>query len=188
MFKVITTVIAITITGLVNAKEDRAFELYPSYELIEKIKHFEGFSKCAHWDNKGVSIGYGTQKLENGKAVPLYTKKGKKFCISEERATELLIRLVVYKSAQIKRWAMDNRVDLNQNQLDALTSFVYNLGFGTFTRSTIAASIIQGKHKTAAKAITWYNQAGGIVLKGLEIRRNYESKLYLKKENKKWVM
>lgn len=185
MFKMITTVIAITITGLVNAQNDRVPELYPSHELIEKIKHFEGFSKCAHWDNKGVSIGYGTQKLENGKAVPLYTKKGKKFCITEERASELLMRLVIVKSSQIKKWALENEVTLNQNQLDALTSFVYNLGFGTFERSTVAASIIKGKFKTAANAITWYNQASGTVLKGLETRRAYESKLFVKKEVRK---
>lgn len=68
----------------------------------------------------------------------------------------------------------------NQNEIDALVSFAYNIGSidaltanGTRSRATIAAKMLQ------------YNKAGGKVLNGLTRRRKAERELFLTAVKKK---
>lgn len=157
-------------------------ELYPTANTLQKIAQFEGYSKCAHWDSKGVSIGYGSQKLLNGAKVPLKTKKGKPFCISKDQAMELFYSSVFEKSVQLDRWIKRNSVKITQNQYDALISFIYNVGFGTFLNSTVASEIVKKRYKDAAHRLKWYNKSNGLVLNGLILRREWENKLFLSKE------
>ena len=70
----------------------------------------------------------------------------------------------------------DKQYDFNQNEIDALVSFAYNIGSikqltanGTRSRATIAAKMLQ------------YNKAGGKVYNGLTRRRKAERTLFLTK-------
>src|SRR6218665_3234104 len=87
------------------------------------VKAHEGLKLKAYKCSAGVwTIGYGTTIYENGEKV----KEGD--VITKERA-ELLLTLDLER-----RWFAIRhhfaKVRLNQNQIDAVLSFTYNLGIG----------------------------------------------------------
>lgn len=71
-------------------------------------------------------------------------------------------------------------VQLTQNQFDALVSFAYNLGLGTFQRSTLRKKLNRGDYEGAANELLKYNKAAGKVLRGLTRRRQAERALFLR--------
>ena len=180
LFIITLFIIAITaVTSLAQGKE-----LYPSQDLIEHIKTTEGFRACAYKDFKANAIGYGTQNWEDGTPVQLTTKKGKKVCITEQRAEELLMYFVFFKAGQIDAWSKQFKVKLNQNEFDAVVGFVYNLGYNTFKKSSIAKNLRLKNKPAAAESFLSYVKAGGKELNGLKIRRQYEKELFLTKPKK----
>lgn len=71
---------------------------------------------------------------------------------------------------------------LNQNQFDALVSFVFNVGCGAFTKSTLLQKIRQGDTEDNIKAeFNRWIYASGKIMKGLVDRREKEATLYFKK-------
>jgi lysozyme len=72
-------------------------------------------------------------------------------------------------------------VPLNDNQWSALTSLVYNIGFGAFKRSTLLRLLNAGatKEEVAKQFLRW-NKAGGKEIKGLTNRRQAEFNLFIK--------
>jgi lysozyme len=68
---------------------------------------------------------------------------------------------------------------LNQNQFDALVSFVFNVGTGAFYSSTLKriADIDSNDPRIKHEFSRW-NKSKGRVLHGLTKRRKEESKLY----------
>lgn len=97
---------------------------------LKIIKEFEGLRLKAYLDIVKVpTIGWGTTRYENGKPV----KMGD--IITQERAEELL-RFEAQAKAYSIMEALKN-VPLNQNQIDSLTSFAYNVGVGAAVGSTL---------------------------------------------------
>ncbi len=138
---------------------------------IELIKRFEGLELEAYQDIAGIwTIGYG----HTGDDV----QPGMK--ISERDAEELLKR-----DLRPREQAVDSavKVPLNQNEFDALVSFVYNVGAGAFRGSTALKRLNRGDRVGAADAITWWNKAtvGGVLREvlGLTRRRAAERALFL---------
>ena len=70
------------------------------------------------------------------------------------------------------------RVPLSQNQFDALTSWVFNLGEGRLQASTLRRVINRGSHSEAPREIRRWVYAGGRKLAGLARRREAEAALY----------
>lgn len=70
------------------------------------------------------------------------------------------------------------KLELNQNQYDALCSLIFNIGTGNFLRSTML-KYLQAKQydKASAEFLKW-RKANGKVLKGLEARRKDEQELF----------
>jgi lysozyme len=72
----------------------------------------------------------------------------------------------------------------SQEQLAAITSFIFNLGIGNYEKSTLKLRIDQENWVSAATEIKRWNKSkvAGILtpLKGLTIRREKEAKLLLK--------
>ena len=69
-------------------------------------------------------------------------------------------------------------VPLRQHEFDALVSFCFNLGLGTFQRSTLRQALLRGDKKAAMESLMKYCRAGGKILRGLQIRRQDEKALF----------
>jgi lysozyme len=69
-------------------------------------------------------------------------------------------------------------VPLRQCEFDCLVSFAFNLGLGTFQRSTLRQALLRGDKKAAMESLVKYCRAGGKILKGLQTRRLDEKALF----------
>ena len=69
-------------------------------------------------------------------------------------------------------------VPLSQNQFDALVSWVYNLGNGNLTSSTMLKVLNSGDYAGVPAQIKRWNKAGGKVLEGLTRRRQAEADMF----------
>jgi lysozyme len=69
-------------------------------------------------------------------------------------------------------------VPLRQCEFDCLVSFAFNLGLGTFQRSTLRQALLRGDKKAAMESLVKYCRAGGKILRGLQIRRLDERALF----------
>jgi GH24 family phage-related lysozyme (muramidase) len=133
-----------------------------SENLVNFVKEKEGFSPRASWDHKQWSIGYGTKSTE-GEVIT-------------EREADKRMREVLQKSQDaVLAHARKNNYDFNQNQVDALTSFVYNLGPGILNQLTGKGS--RSIEEIAAK-IPEYNKASGKIEPGLQKRRAEEYAMF----------
>ena len=72
------------------------------------------------------------------------------------------------------------KTKINQNQFDALVSFVYNIGSGNFRTSSVLKFLNLGNIPSAADSFKRFNKAGGEVMLGLVRRRLAEKDLFLK--------
>lgn len=134
--------------------------------MIKKIKEFEGLRLEAYVDAAGVmTIGYG----HTGRNA----ERGNK--ISQYYAEELLRRDLDKVESQVNALGVAH----TQGQFDALVSFTFNVGIGRLKSSTLLKVIRNGgSRKQIKKEFKRWVYAGGKVLKGLERRREYESKRY----------
>ena len=142
------------------------------------IKGFEGKYLTAYDDGTGTwTIGYGTiYNYDLNRPV----KKGD--IITEAKAIEYLRKEMSSVVTDIKRVV---KVPINQNQLDSLTSFTYNLGIGALQSSTLLRLLNAGADKaTVANQFQYWNKAtinGRLtVMNGLTARRKAEADLFVK--------
>ena len=145
---------------------------------VEEIKRSEAFRANSYYDSVGVlTIGYGT--TENSFNDPyewddlIYDEQP----ITEERATELLM-MHVQNEVQTYIYSLV-KVDLTQNEFDALVSFIYNVGSGNFKSSTLLRVLNKENYEEAANQFLVWNKGGGQVLAGLTKRRSQERELFL---------
>lgn len=140
---------------------------------LELIKTFEGLSLKPYLDAVNIpTIGFGNTFYENMKKVTLQDEP-----ITRERADSLFNFLVTTNYVNVVNRLVI--VDINQNQFDALVSFVYNLGSGNFEKSTLLKKVNQSDFIGASLEFEKWNRAGGKVLNGLTKRRLSEKELFL---------
>ena len=139
---------------------------------LDLIKKYEGYRDTAYVCPAGVmTIGYGTTRI-NGNPV----KRGMK--CTREQAQQWLEADVNDFLVSAER-LIDKNIELNQNQIDSIASFVYNIGIGNFKKSTLLKHLNDGFFILAANEFARWNKGGGRVLKGLTERRAEESELFL---------
>lgn len=136
-----------------------------SLEGINLIKHFEGCELEAYKCPAGVwTIGYGHIKgVQEGDVI------------TEQQADDMLVEeLEEYENY------IHNLVScpLNQNQFDALVSWVYNLGSSNLQASTLLKVLNVGDYAGVPAQMLRWNKAGGKVLEGLTRRRQAEADLF----------
>jgi len=136
------------------------------------IKDFEGCHLKAYLCPAKVwTIGYGSTIHQNGIKV----KKGDQ--ITQAQAEQYLQIEIERRSA-----AMALPSHLNENQVEALVSFAYNLGLGAWDRSTLRKKVlINSSDPTIRDEFMKWNKAGGQILRGLTRRRKAEADLYFTK-------
>jgi lysozyme len=71
-------------------------------------------------------------------------------------------------------------VQPSQSIFDCFVSFSFNLGLGTFQRSSVRSAFIRGDKKRAAEVLLKYCRAGGKILLGLVRRREAEYALLMR--------
>ena len=133
--------------------------------LLTQLMVMEGLRLEAYEDAAGVpTIGYGhTKDVRMGDRI------------SEYWAKELLRDDIEEAERQVK----ELKVARNEAQLDALTSFVFNLGIERLKESTLLKVIREGGTKQQIrKEFRRWVYAGGKKLKGLEVRREWEAKRF----------
>lgn len=137
---------------------------------VELIQEFEGYSDVAYKDVVGIwTIGWGSLFIE-GKRVTMGMK------VTKEQAEKQLLLDISRFEDIVRRFV---KVELTQNQFDALVSFTYNLGEGNLSRSTLLKKLNLRDYKGAADEFLKWNRAGGKVVNGLVRRRSRERDLFL---------
>ena len=133
------------------------------------IKRHEGLKLNVYNDQAGhPTIGYGHKLLptEIGLVNAITLGQAEEYLTSDLKTAEDAVNNLV-------------EVPLNQNQFNALVSFVYNIGSGAFKNSTMLGLLNEGNYKLAAEEFSRWNRAGGKVSKGLTNRREQEKRLFL---------
>ncbi len=138
---------------------------------VALIKEFEGYRDKAYQDVVGIwTIGYGSTKV-NGKPV------SPDMTCTEVQAEEWLKEEVEnIAEPSINKLV---KVSITQNQRDALLSFIYNVGSGNFSKSTLLKLLNQGMYGAAAEQFARWDKAGGKTYPGLTRRRAAEKTLFL---------
>lgn len=144
--------------------------MLPSQQAVDLVKGFEGCRLTAYPDpgtgGAPWTIGYG----HTGGVQP-----GQK--ITQDQADAFLVNDLAIAAAAV---AQRVEVPLNQNQFDALTSFVFNIGAGAFHGSTMLRLINQRDFFGAAGQFERWQYAGGQQHPGLLRRRIAERTLFLR--------
>ena len=133
--------------------------------LLQKLMEMEGLRLEAYEDAAGVpTIGYGHTKN---------VRMGDK--ISEYWAREMLREDIEEAEWQVKELG----VAKTEGQLDALVSFVFNLGIGRLNTSTLLKVIRNGgSMQQIKKEFKRWVYGGGKQLPGLVKRREWEAKRF----------
>jgi len=152
---------------VVRAVRVRAGLLNASDNCVRLIKGFEKFSPVAYPDNRQVAIGYGHRILPEEEFAR----------ITENRADELLYGDLGWAEEVVSRKV---KVPLSQNQYDALCSFVFNVGSGYFSGSTLLEKLNGGDYVGAANEFKRWDGKGDLVIPGLARRRVSEVALFRK--------
>jgi lysozyme len=141
-------------------------------EGYDLIKLFEGLRLKPYLCSAKVpTIGHGSTFYENNKKVLMSDPP-----ITKQRAEELLQLSADRFAAKVVNLV---KKPITQNQLNALTSFAYNLGSGALASSTLLKKVnVNPNDVTIRNEFLRWNKANGVALKGLTNRRIKEADLY----------
>ena len=135
---------------------------------INLIKTFEGFSANSYLCPARVwTMGYGHTGPE--------VKEGMRITEAEGQA------ILKKDLARFEKIVEDNvKIKLNQNQFDALVSFVFNIGGDAFKKSTLLKRLNskEDPNNVAKEELPRWNKGDGRVLEGLKRRRSAEVDLF----------
>lgn len=138
---------------------------------LKLIKQFEGWRSKAYRCSAGVlTIGYGHTSM----AGPPTVKSG---MVITKAEGEAILKRDLRKYEKAVNDAV--RVNLNQEQFDALVSFTYNIGPGAFRKSSALKAVNARRFDEVPRRLAMWNKAGGRVLAGLVRRRAAEGELFM---------
>jgi lysozyme len=143
-----------------------------SDDCIKMIKHHEGVRLKPYQDPIGLwTVGVG-HLIGDGKTLPIEWFR----TFTMDEVDELLKKDLQRFERGVLRLCPNN---LTQSRFDALVSFAFNVGLGNLQASTLRQKHNRNDVFGAAKEFLRWNKAGGKVFRGLTIRRQDESNLYL---------
>jgi lysozyme len=138
---------------------------------LSLIKKWEAFKPNAYRDPLSknglpITIGYGTTRYPDGRSVKMGDT------CTEDQAVQ-------WVSDYLEKIDPKIMVQLNDNQIGAIASFIYNLGPTKWLSSTLRRKInANPADPTIAEQFMRWNKSGGKVVRGLTNRRNDEVELY----------
>ena len=148
-----------------------------SQEAVNLIKNFEGFSAKVYSDpGTGAAPytqGYGSTERCDGTKLKLgdpeiTTEVGEQMllCYLNKNVLPLLQKVIT--------------TNLNQKNIDSLSSLIYNIGGGNFSKSTVLKLVNQNIFDDRLKtAFLMWNKAAGKVMTGLTNRRLKEYNYFI---------
>ncbi|HMB91638.1 MAG TPA: lysozyme [Rhodothermales bacterium] len=146
----------------------------------ELLATWEGLSLVVYKDVAGLpTIGVGHLLTQSERASGTITIKGKVVDyadgITKEQALDLLGQDLVGTEKTVNDAI---KVPLSQNQFDTLVSFTFNVGSGAFQHSTLLKKLNLGMYDEVPNQLRRWVFAGGQRVRGLEVRRENEIKLW----------
>ncbi len=151
-----------------------------SSDLITMLKGFEGYGEKVnpsqgasspvrpYWDVRQWSIGYGSYAGSRNRG-----QRPNIEWTPEQAESELIRQLRPYRS-NVETINRRGGYNWSREQLDALTSFAYNIG----SINQLTANGTRSNREIAARMLQ-YNRAGGRPLAGLTRRRQIEREKFL---------
>ena len=135
----------------------------PGDNLVDFVKSFEGFSATPYKDVDRLTIGYGSKA------------SGPNQKIDEDKAVEMLKADLSTARGFVESANKKYNLNLNENQIQALTSFTQNGGPGMLNKL-----LDNGNRgiEEIGESIELYNKSAGKVLEGLKKRRTAEYNLF----------
>lgn len=159
-------IITIVVTSVIYTQSIFGAEFTSSEDLI---RTFEGFRGATYICPAGVeTIGYGFTDKD-------LVAKG---TITRAEADKVLSRKVKNLQARIVVDLNSYGRKLTKNELAALTSFVYNVGWHNWMSSTMREKLICGDKAGASEEFSRWKYAGGKKLTGLIRRRAAEKRTF----------
>lgn len=139
---------------------------------LNLIKRFEGCHLEPYRDPIGLwTVGWG-HLIGDGKTLPIEWFRR----LTQDEADRLLEKDLEKFERGVLRLCPNH---LTQHRFDALISFSFNLGLGNLQNSTLRQKHNRNDVSGAAKEFLKWNKASGKVFRGLTLRRQAESNLYL---------
>ena len=130
------------------------------------IKSFESLRLTAYKDSGGVwTIGWGHTRSVYAK-MTIDREMAEAFLDTDLLEPARAIRLMV-------------EVALSQNEYDALTSFIFNVGGKKFGESTLLEKLNHSEYGMAADQLPRWNKDNGATVAGLTKRRKAERAYFL---------
>lgn len=168
------SLVTAVLDGKLKTKKTAPISTLIPQSTLKIIKEFEGFSPNAYIDTDGTPvIGYGQSKIQ-GESVQIGDRILASIAHDALKSDVAIIQKEILSSVE---------VELNQNQLSALTSLAFNAGVGSVKTSTLVAKLNQKDYAGAANEFLRWDKANirGQLLKmeGLTKRRVKERQLFL---------
>jgi lysozyme len=145
-----------------------------SDEGIRLIKHFEGYREKPYKCSAGFwTVGYGHLITYDSELPSSWNRT-----FSSGEIDDLL-------RADLQRFELGvlrmlRPMQPTQSVFNSAVSFSFNLGLGTFQRSSVRSALIRGDKKRAGEVLLKYCRAGGKILPGLVRRREAEYALLMR--------
>lgn len=142
------------------------------------IKGYEGLAQYAHNIGDGVmTIGYGcTDAYDGDNYVTLKANEP----VSDELASTIMAQsLVSNYGIPLKNSLASDGLTVTSNEFDAILSFVYNAGLGSWNNSDIRTALLNGDKDGAYTAWLTQNIMSGTQFEaGLRARRQAEANIF----------
>jgi len=160
-------------------------QIYNHQMTLKLIKAFEGCSFVPYMcPSERWTIGYGHTIFRQGRQLKGEADKPLAYVtypepITQEQADGFLEQDISHVVEDILKYV---QVPLTKNQLSALASFVFNIGIGAFSRSTLLKKLNASDYNSVPSELNRWIKAGGKPLKGLIKRRRIEGQVWQQKD------
>ena len=146
----------------------------------ELLRDWEGVELEVYKDSAGLeTIGVGHLLTDHEKETGIITIDGVAVLYENGLTPEEVLDLLGQDLERFETAVNQSvKVDIGQNQFDALVSFAFNVGVANFKSSTLLKRLNAAAYREVPEQLRRWNKAGGKVVQGLINRREKEITLW----------
>ncbi len=144
------------------------------------LAQWEGFRNKVYDDAAGLpTIGVGHLLTQEENSSGKITINGQPIDYSQGLTDQQVMDLLAQDLVRFEQVVQNEvRVELNQNQFDALVSFSFNVGTQAFKSSTLLRVLNDGQYDEVPNQLRRWVKADGKTIQGLVNRRENEINLW----------